>query len=107
MQLFVLLDHLVRPLVLVDWRPRRPLIFVGEGIGAHTVRMAFAAFLVNGLVSLITTCILVLAILRCSLIVNLRSSQLVAVDKKYAKEKIANCPVNHHSHCPGNSYERN
>ena len=41
------------------------------GIRAHAVRMAFAAFLVNGLVSLITTCILELPILRYCLIVNL------------------------------------
>ena len=33
--------------------------------------MAFAAFLANGLVSLVTTCILKLAILRYCLIVNL------------------------------------
>ena len=43
--------------------------------------MAFAAFLVNGLVSLITTCILELAILRWSLIVNLRSFQPLQLTK--------------------------
>ena len=67
--------------------PSLCFLFGFKGIGAHAVRMAFAAFLVNGLVSLITTCIIELAILRCSLNVNLRSFQLVTVDKKYDKEK--------------------
>ena len=42
--------------------------------------MAFAAFLVNGLVPLITTSILELAIVRWSLIVNLRCFQPVTAD---------------------------
>ena len=43
--------------------------------------MAFAAFLANGLVSLITTCIIELAILRYCLIVNLLRFQSVTVVK--------------------------
>ena len=75
--------------------------------------MAFAAFLVNGLVSLITTCILELAILRCSLIVNLRSFQLVTADKKNMTKGNCELPrepsftrTHGNSSCPGNSYER-
>ena len=78
--------------VLGDWVPRRPFVplFGFKGIRAHAARMAFAAFLVNGLVPLITTCILELAIVRWSLIVNLRSFQPVTADKKNMTKKFEN-----------------
>ena len=55
-------------------------LFGFKGIAAHAARVAFAAFLVNGLVPLITTSILELAIVRWSLIVNFRCFQPVTAD---------------------------